>query len=104
MIPVTTPTFTLTTGEADLLADAVELRVDFQQNGNTVQLFLSDGDLTVEDDTVKFTLTQTQTQNFRAGKARVQLHGLSSDQTAWKTEIATVTISETLTRDVISSG
>ena len=94
----TTPNFTITMIGITTLA-GTSLYVTLKQG--CVLLTIENDRLTIEDNKISFTLTQTEMLMFRQGTAKLQVRGVK-DGTAWASKIKEVEINMILKDGVIS--
>jgi len=64
-------------------------------------LTITNDDLSISDNQVMFTLTQEQSAKFYPGKAQIQVRGVTSDNWAWATKVATIDVENTLLKKVL---
>ena len=91
----TTPTIRITVKDIESL-DGNDVYVTIKQG--CVNLTIEGDDLTIDENTIEFTLTQEQTLMFRQGPAKIQVRGKHGD-TAWASQVVTANNINPILRD-----
>ena len=94
----TTPTIRITVKDIESL-DGNDVYVTIKQG--CVNLTIEGDDLTIDENTIEFTLTQEQTLMFRQGPAKIQVRGKHGD-TAWASQVVTANNINPILRDGVS--
>lgn len=90
-------------GREDLASCKLYATVKQKVKNKEVEITKSGSDLTVDGQTVTFTLSQAESAQFKAGEmAGIQLRGITAGGEAWGTNICGVDVSEALYEEVIS--
>ena len=98
IIPGTTPTLVFDV-KSDLITKTTNVRLDVVQNGLVV---LQTSSINITGTKAIYTFTQDETYQFREGIIRTQLHGITSDDIAWKSKIIEIKVGESLTNTTIN--
>lgn len=99
IIPGTTPELVLTIDDTKMLKETTKFRLDVTQDGQPI---IQTTDVTVTGDKVIHVFTQEETYRMTPGDTiDVQLHGLTENDTAWKTLPLSINIGESLTKTMI---
>lgn len=97
IVPGTTPTLTFKIS-SDLLSTTNSVRMDVVQNN--VLLFQT-SDNTINTDSIVHVCTQDETYMMEEGTVSFQLHGITSGDVAWKTNIIEMAVAKSLSNTVI---
>lgn len=105
IIPGTTPELIITLDDSDLLKDTVDFRIDITDvNPQTKveELIIQTSNIEVHDNSIVHVFSQEETYRMTEGHSiKLQVHGLTDDDTAWKTNIFTLYVGETLSETMI---
>lgn len=105
IIPGTTPTLKITIDDSDLIKDTVDYRIDISEVDPTTKkdtLIIQTSNVEIQENTIIHVFSQEETYRMYPGTTvRLQVHGLTDDDTAWKTNIFTLNVGETLSETMI---
>lgn len=99
IIPGTTPVLKVKLKDSDLLKDSVDYRLDVSQDDIVI---IQSAKIEVQDNVLIHVFSQEETYRMFPGKKiKLQIHGLTDDDTAWKTNILELKVGETLSETMI---
>ena len=98
IIPGTTPTLRYTV-KSELIQATKAIRLDITQDDVIVNQI---NNITIDGDTAVHTFTQDETYAFHEGVIQTQLHGITSENVAWKSKIVEIGVGKSLTNTPIN--
>lgn len=97
IIPGTTPTLFVSI-DKDIIKESTNARIDISEEGMEIPLQVFG---TINETGISYTFTQDETYQFKQGSIKIQIHGITSDGTAWKTKVFKIDIGESLSNTII---
>lgn len=97
IIPGTTPQLTFEI-DNDIILDTVSVRMDVKQDGVIIDQVMNTD---IEDHRVSYVFKQDETYRMKPGQIQIQLHGLTDEDCAWKSNIITIPVGESLSGTMI---
>lgn len=97
IIPGTTPTLFVSI-DKDIMKESTNARIDILEEGMEIPLQVFGA---INETGVSYTFTQGETYQFTQGSIKIQVHGITTDGTAWKTKVFTIDIGESLSNTII---
>lgn len=99
IIPGTTPEISIAIDD-DIIQETTSVRIDVAQNGNVI-LQVNEAEIVKENRIVRHTFSQSETYAMSPGVVEMQVHGITGEAVAWKTDIFQVQVGESLTKTII---
>lgn len=99
IIPGTTPKLEIAI-DNDIITSTSSVRIDVVQNDKVI-LQITEADIDKENKKITYIFTQSDTNAMKKGTVKIQVHGITSDGTAWKSSILSISVGESLTNTQI---
>lgn len=99
IIPGTTPKLEIAI-DNDIITSTSSVRIDVVQNDKVI-LQITEADIDKENKKITYIFTQSDTNTMKKGTVKIQVHGITSDGTAWKSSILSIPVGESLTNTQI---